>query len=489
MSSADTAETIEELRRRLQEAEDTLRAIREGQVDALVVGKPEDAQIFTIGGDAESFRTFIEAMEPGAAALDSRGALLYANSVLAEVLGEDLSGMEGQSFAAILARHGADLSELLSSAGRKGKDVTLLREGVEQHYIVSSKPLQIGTISGWAITFTDVTGRVQAELAQQNERAARAVIASANEAVLVCDTAGVVTHANAAAATVYEGDPLGQVFAEIIPLTVPGVAGLMTADDIVAMATGGSAVQGIEAVAPEAPGSKDYLISAAPLQVGNDLVSGCVITMVDLTHRKQAEKQQLLLMRELDHRVKNTLALVLSIAGRTLHHEDTLEGFQKAFTGRIQALAATHNLLAENSWNDLTIRDVITSELAPFVGNVPGRVNIEGLDLSIVPRAAIAFGLIVHELATNAVKYGALSSDEGRVQVHVISVSPEALKLEWAESGGPPVSAPSRTGFGQTVISRSMRYSPHGGSEVHFEPEGLRCIISIPGEDLRPEAD
>jgi two-component sensor histidine kinase len=261
----------------------------------------------------------------------------------------------------------------------------------------------------------------------------------------------------------------------------------MQSEDIVSLAVKGGSIQGIEATAPNAPGARDYLVSAAPLQVGNDAISGCVITMVDVSHRKAAEKQQLLLMRELDHRVKNTLALVLSIAGRTLQNEDTLEGFQRSFTDRIQALSATHNLLAESSWTNLTIGDVVDHELSPYVGSSPGRVTMSGLEVGVTPRAAIAFGLIIHELTTNAAKYGALSVPDGNISVRVTGQTggeEGSLVVEWHESGGPAVSPPSRKGFGQSVITRSLQYSPGGGADLDYDASGLRCTIRIPAIDL-----
>lgn len=477
---------IAELRIRLAEAEDTLRAIREGQVDALVIDTPDDAEIFTIEGETQSYRNFLEAMDVGAAAIDGAGRILYVNSNLASMLGSSHNSLTGLRFADVIEAGVAEAIEALINLAPQSAQLTLGQSGREGHYAVSARPMRLGAIDGHAITFTDVTQRVEAELALQSERAARAVIASANEAVLVCDLQGIVTHANVAAQNVYEGDPVGQRFADIVPLILPGATGMVQAADIVELALAGNAVQGMEAHAPLAPRIKDYQVSAAPLHVGEEAISGCVITMVDLTQRKAAEKQQLLLMRELDHRVKNTLALVLSIAGRTLHHEETLEGFQAAFTGRIQALAATHNLLAENGWTDLTIADVVQAELAPHAG-VSSRLVTEGLSQAITPRGAIALGLVIHELATNAAKYGALSSPDGLVTVSARPSAKEdnSFALEWRESGGPLVEKPTRHGFGQSVITRSLQYSPFGGAAVDYQPEGVICRISLPREDLR----
>lgn len=481
-----TPDEIAELRRRLSEAEETLRAIRTGEVDALVVGSAGDETIFDIGGDTESYRTFMESMDVGAAALDDEGRLLYLNGTLAGVLGGTASELQGRRLADLLeGRAGVELAALLRPGSDGGAHVQVSLGGGE--YMLAAKRLQIGTVRGHAVTLTDVTDRVRSELAMQSERAARAVIASANEAVLVCDREGVITHANSAASNVYAGNAVGQIFADAVPLVFPGATGLMQSEDIVSMAIAGSSVQGIEATAPNAPGAKDYMVSAAPLQVGNDAISGCVITMVDMSQRKAAERQQMFLMRELDHRVKNTLALVLSIAGRTMHNEDTLEGFHKAFTGRIQALSATHNLLAENSWSDLTLGDVVNGELAPYIGGSTGRISLAGLDVDVRPRGAIAFGLIIHELTTNAVKYGALSVPEGVISVSATQRTEGedgSLFVEWRESGGPPVPPPGRRGFGQSVITRSLQYSPGGGADLFYETAGVRCVIRIPLADV-----
>lgn len=480
-----TVDDVAELKRRLLEAEETIRAIRTGEVDALVVSHSDDISIFDIGGESESYRTFMEVMDVGAAALDDAGRLLYANAQLAGALGMSATDLQGERLAPLLdANASRELDLALANPGNRPAAQVSLGNGL---YMLAVKPLQLGTVRGHAVTFTDITEQLLAEQALQSERAARAVIASANEAVVVCDRNGIITHANGAAANVINGDALGRPFADAVPLVFPGATGLMQADDIVSMAIAGNAVQGIEALAPDAPGAKDYMVSAAPLQVGTDAISGCVITMVDMSQRKAAEKQQLLMMRELDHRVKNTLALVLSIAGRTIKHEETLEGFHKAFTGRIQALSATHNLLAENSWSNLTISDVINKEIAPYIGGASGRVTVQDLHVGFEPRAAIAFGLVVHELTTNAVKYGALSVPDGNILVRAVERTDGddgALHIEWQESDGPRVEPPQRTGFGQNVITRSLQYSPGGGAELHYDPAGLRCVIKIPAIDL-----
>jgi two-component sensor histidine kinase len=193
----------------------------------------------------------------------------------------------------------------------------------------------------------------------------------------------------------------------------------------------------------------------------------------------------MLLMQELDHRVKNTLALVLSISHRTAASADTIEGYHEAFSGRIHALAATHNLLAETSWTGLTLADLVAEELAPYITPDSSRLHLERLEIGVSPRAAVPIRLILHELVTNAVKYGALSTESGELWLSAKdNPEPEYLRLEWVESGGPPVSEPERNGFGRTVIARVLRYSPHGGADLSFHPGGVRCTMRIPSEDI-----
>lgn len=489
-ASSDKDHVIADLRQRLAEAEETLRAIRENEVDALVMRGHSTDEVFIIGGDHNSYRTFMEVMEPGAAALDDHGRVLYANSTLTRLLGTSLDQLQGRLLVEVLPPDTRkEIEHLLEEAhtAPQSREVRFFRnEGNDLHFISVASPVQFGTTSGHAVTFANVTERVLHEGAEQSAHAARAVIDSANEAVLVCDRNGIITHANAAASIVYDGNPIGKIFAEIIPLLFRDTTGLLQADDIIEMVIAGTPLRGIEAIASKAPKVKDYLVSAAPLRVAGDRISGAVVTMVDLSQRKAAEKQQILLMRELDHRVKNTLTLVASISNRTASNSDTVEAFQKAFSGRIQALAATHTLLLGNSWSSLKLGDIVMTELAPYIESTKEQVTVEGLNIAVTPHGAIAFGLIVHELTTNAVKYGALSQEGGHVTVRAIGRDSEkngAFVLEWRESGGPRVTRPERKGFGHTVVERSLQYSG-GGAEFDFDPAGVICRIAIPSEEL-----
>jgi PAS domain S-box-containing protein len=492
VSASEKDLLIADLRHRLAEADETLRAIRENEVDALVMRGPIGEEVFTIGGDPDSYRAFMEVMEPGAVALDGDGRVLYANNMFTQLLGVQLAQLQGRRLIDVLPTDtGKEIKLLLSNAGatRQSGEVHFPQNGhggLDRHFMAAAIPFRLGTISGHAVTFADVTERVLSEGVAQIEHAARAVIDSANEAVLVCDRGGVVTHANAAAKIFYDGNPVGRLFSEIVPLVFHDSAEILRTDDMIERVIAGTPLRGIEVTAPEAPKVKDYLVSAAPLRIAGDRISGAVVTMVDLSRRKAAEKQQNLLTRELGHRVKNILAMIMSISARTASSTNTVQDFQKAFSGRLQSLADTHTLLLENSWSSLDLGDIVKAEVAPFIEADADQVTLQGLGVAVTPRAAIAFGLIVHELTTNAVKYGALSRKEGRITVRAIGrdhAKNDVFVLEWRESGGPRVTPPERKGFGHTVIARSLQYSG-GGAEFDFDPAGVICRISIPPEEI-----
>ncbi|OYZ99004.1 MAG: hypothetical protein B7X99_09570 [Rhizobiales bacterium 17-65-6] len=483
MTATDPAE---ELRLRLEEAEETLRAIREGEIDALVIRREQEDEVLTLEGP-ESFRTFMEAMNLGAAALDSSLRLIYANAALADILGHSPEALQVSGLFAALDTDSADRLRGVVEAARDGRESTELRlpgAGADRLLLATATPLQLGATSGIAVTFADLTERLRAARAEAAEQTARAVISSANEAVIVCDADGLITHINPAVHALCAGQPVGRPFDQALTFAFPETAPFRTGRDLLDAVRCGHSVRGVEAALPDAPKVKDVLISAAPLVGTSD--GGCVVTLVDLSQRKAAERQQTLLLGELDHRVRNTLALVLSISTLTGHNATTVEDFQRAFVARIEALAATHTLLSRKAWTGLSIADVVAAELAPYVQMETGRLDISGLDVTVTPQAAVALGMIFHELATNAVKYGALSAPAGRISIAGTRREGGALAIRWAETGGPAVVPPSRSGFGRTVITRSLSYSD-GGAEIHFPSEGVICTIRLPRGDLTEE--
>lgn len=476
-----------ELHRRLAEAEETLRAIREGEVDALVMRGSQADEVFALGGQ-DSYRAFMEAMDIGAAALDSDGKLIYANAALASLFDCGAADLQERGlFEALGPSAARTVRDLIDEAesDRRSRQIVLPWAAGLHHVEVTAAPLPLGFGRGRAVTFTNVTERIEAAAAHESDRIGRAIMASSNEAVVVCNGDGIITHANAGVRHVGETSVVGRPFDEAFPLHFNLSAGLMTARDLVEVALAGTAVRGVEAILHQEGRVRDLLLSAGPLRQSGDAIGGCIVTLADITERKATEKRQALLMGELTHRVKNTLTLVMSIANRTLASIKDMAEFRTAFGRRLEALAATHTLLAEGAWAGLTLEDLINAELAPYVALGSPRVTLGGLDVRIASDTAVALGLIFHELVTNAVKYGALSNDAGRIAIEA-APDGEALELVWREEGGPPVAAPEKAGFGQTLITRGLGQSSARPTRVEFRPEGLVCRLYLARDQLDP---
>jgi two-component sensor histidine kinase len=189
----------------------------------------------------------------------------------------------------------------------------------------------------------------------------------------------------------------------------------------------------------------------------------------------RAEQHQLLLINELNHRVKNTLASVQGIAFQTLRGEVSLTEARARFEARLMALSGAHNLLTEENWGGASLERVVRDSIE-HLGGESSRFDVEGEPLRLAPRAALALAMALHELGTNAAKYGALSVESGRVSIGWTQ-DEDRLRLLWQESGGPPVERPSRRGFGSRLIERGLAADLGGTAALRFDPEGLRCDI------------
>ena len=201
----------------------------------------------------------------------------------------------------------------------------------------------------------------------------------------------------------------------------------------------------------------------------------------DATKRKKLEDHQTLLMHELSHRVKNTLATVQSIAAQTLRTSGVTRDARAALEGRLIALARAHDVLMEQNWKEADLHEIVDRALEAFVGN-GDRLRFDGRTVQIRPKAALALAMALQELATNATKYGALSNHTGRVALSwaLRDTDPPALSLRWRESGGPPVKAPSHEGFGSRMVQRGLAEELGGAVNVSYAPDGVICTIDFP---------
>jgi PAS domain S-box-containing protein len=203
----------------------------------------------------------------------------------------------------------------------------------------------------------------------------------------------------------------------------------------------------------------------------------------DITERKKAEEQRTLLINELNHRVKNTLATVQSIAAQTLRNAGTAQEAKEALEGRLIALARAHDVLTRENWEGAELKDIVTQALAPYTALGENRLTIEGPEIRLSPRIALALSMALQELTTNAVKYGSLSNAIGRVAItwHIEPAEPwNRLHLLWEESGGPHVRAPLRQGFGSRLIERSLARELNADVRIEFRPEGVQCSVDAP---------
>jgi len=226
-----------------------------------------------------------------------------------------------------------------------------------------------------------------------------------------------------------------------------------------------------------------FVVAAATFGADGTLSQIGGVTL-DITDRKQNEQRQELLAREVDHRARNALAVVQSIVRLT--RADDIASYMIAVEGRIRALGHVHDLLSKARWQGADIGKLIAEELAPYSAGDPACVKMSGPSIIVEPNSAQTISLALHELATNAAKYGALSEPSGGVTI-AWSMDSTALKIAWKETGGPPVAPPTRIGFGSKIIRASVAAQRNGQALFEWRPEGLHCDLVIPhaaGEEV-----
>jgi two-component sensor histidine kinase len=206
------------------------------------------------------------------------------------------------------------------------------------------------------------------------------------------------------------------------------------------------------------------------------LAAAAVNAETMLEEQRQSNRQRMILQRELAHRMKNTLAIVQAIVSQTMKHSDNLETAAERISGRLTALSSAQDILTETSWSAADIVHVVDSALQPHVDGSE-RVKVLGPHAEISAQQALGLSLALHELATNAIKYGALSVPDGRVGIEWLVGSDQTFRFEWRESGGPPVVAGDRKGFGSRLTERIVPAYFGGNAGVHFDPRGLRYLL------------
>jgi PAS domain S-box-containing protein len=228
-----------------------------------------------------------------------------------------------------------------------------------------------------------------------------------------------------------------------------------------------------------------YDLHVEPLREPDGVIIGLTCAAVDVTERKEGEAHLRLLMRELTHRSKNLLAVIQGLARQTARHVSSVDTFLDQFGARLQALATSHDLLVQESWHGASLAELTRV----YLGQHPYRTQVEmkGPAVYLKPEATQSLGLALHELTTNAVACGGLSTPHGKVALAWQRLAPEqgdGVELVWRESGGPLGATPDRRGFGTLMIERNLVRSLDAQVELTFEPDGLRCRIVIPASHL-----
>ncbi|MGO9007112.1 MAG: PAS domain S-box protein [Beijerinckiaceae bacterium] len=406
--------------------------------------------------------------------VDRAGRVRYLNP-MAKRLFPDLE-QEGLAHAWL-----ADWEALLPlvQTNNKHDRVVTLGENTYQQAIYYVRQAECVRIYG-----TDITERKHAE--QKLTALAgrlRAIVDTAIDAILVIDEAGIVQSFNPAAERIF-GYQASEVLGNNVGMLMPGPHRTAHDGHIDAYRrTGRAKIIGIgrevEAMRKDGTTFPIDLAVAEWRMEGKRFFTGIAR---DITQRKQAEEHLRFVIRELSHRTKNLLAVVQTMAWKTARMSVNLEDFEERFANRVEALACSHDLLSETQWQGVRLEDLVRGQLHLF--GAEGHLDAHGPDLMLRPEAAQSLGLALHELATNASKYGALTRPAGRIEVGW-SVDPEdaasgQFRICWRESGGPEVSPPKRNGFGHTVIKEMTARALTGRVALEFTPQGFVWQLTAP---------
>jgi len=277
-------------------------------------------------------------------------------------------------------------------------------------------------------------------------------------------------------------DILGRTDAELLP---PDGATTMIAVKREVLASGEA--KRMEILVENTPEMRWQDLHIEPLRNEVGEVIGLTCASVDVTERKEGEAHLRLLLRELTHRSKNLLAVIQAMARQTARHTGSVEGFLAQFGARLQALAASHDLLVRESWYGASISELVRSQLGGYLDGSAAQVSMEGPAIAIKPEAAQNLGLALHELAVNAGKFGALSVPGGRVSItwsRSESAISDAVEFDWREQFGPKVKNRRKKGFGSLVIERNLARALDAKVNLEFDPNGLHCHVVIPASQI-----
>jgi PAS domain S-box-containing protein len=379
------------------------------------------------------------------------------------------------------------------------------RDGAYRWYLARAEPLRdaSGAITGWFGTCTDIHDRVAAEQAlRETERRLNAVLDNASVAIFLMDERQHCVYMNAAAErmTGYSLDETrGRPLHDVVHHTRPDGSHYPLSECPIDRALPhNNRERGEETFVHRDGRFYPVAFTASPIREEDGRPVGTIIEVRDITAEKEAERHRDLLVNELNHRVKNSLATVQAIANQSFRSPGDGDAARIAFLARIGALARAHDVLTRENWEGADLADVVEGVAAAHGGARVGadgdaegdaeggrRFRVAGPRVRLRPKVALSLALALNELSTNAAKYGALSTEAGRVEI-AWSVEPGAdgtgpmLRLSWRESGGPPVEAPSRRGFGTRLLERGLALELGGEVRLSYDRSGVSCLVTAP---------
>jgi PAS domain S-box-containing protein len=426
--------------------------------------------------------------------MDPRGLILDWNGRAETAFGWSRAEVLGRGLVEVLApvRHQASYRQILTrrlasaeppAARQQSQLMALRRDGAEIPIEVSLAAFGESDSSVFLGFIRDISDRfaVHAQLAASESRF-RAMADSAPAPVWMTSAEGGITFAN-------------EAFAEFAGVEAEALLGdawihMIHPDDIMGVGAKRAAARG----APEGPraygfearflcgdGAYRWMVANARPQIDDrGQFQGYIGMAMDMTETKAAEARQRLLINELNHRVKNTLASIQSIVRQTLRPDETPLQVRERLIERLLAMSAAHDVLTRESWEGAGLEEIVLQGVNPFIDDQdPGRITIAGPSLRVGASTALSLALAMHELSTNAVKYGALSTATGTVSIAWERGDDDQANLIWTERGGPPVATPSRKGFGTRLLDRGLAADLGGQPKLTFAVEGVRAVLPV----------
>jgi len=445
---------------------------------------------------APSWDGLIEKLPIGIATCDGDGRIVKVNAALATMSRYSAEELTRRTLQEITHPDDAELDRALFERQVKGD--------LETYAIVKRLMLKDGGTLWVSVNSSAVTDRAghflyavrvvqdihrqkeTEERLRDSERRLRELLEALPVALFTTDAEGRITFFNHAAAELWGRRPElnHDKFSGAWQLFYPDGRPMPHEESPMAIALREQrAVRGVDAVVGKPDGKRTpYSSFPTPLHDSDGRITGAVNVVLDMTERKTAEERHKTLIDELNHRVKNTLATVQAIAQQTMRDETARE-IREAFIARLMALSKAHDLLAIEGWRAADLKAIVRDVLAPFQSGGHERIQFSGNSVKLNPTMALTMSMVLHEMAGNAAKFGALSTAGGRLAVSWEvdrGLKGQTLYLVWIETGGPTVRSPGERGFGTRLLERGIVQQLHGMAVVDFEPAGLRCRMEIP---------